>query len=220
MRMKSIRKSSLYFLQLFTAVFLSSCLSLTTLQSGKTLGKDNSEIAITGSSGRYSVISALDDEGDFDYLPLIAFRGQYGVSQKLDLGFRVDLNTFMGPSIKYQFIGNQNSLFSSSIGLETGLNFFAFAFGNFTYYASAPLYLSYHPKDFISINLTPRFINTSEYIFEEHSNTPGAGNRYSIIGSSYGLILGYRHKCAIEVSNFGLEYYKPTQFSIGYILTF
>ncbi len=213
------RKSNLVFLLVLTTTLFSSCLSISTVQSGRTLGKGNSEIALIGSYGRYSQISVIDNDGNFDYLPVFAIRQQYGFSQKLDIALTVDQNTFLSPSIKYQFIGDNKSHFASSIGLETGVNFFTFLFGNFTHYVTVPLYLSYHPKNNISLYLTPRYINTSEYIFNKQSSSPGAGDSFSQLGSSYGIILGSKHKFALEISNFGLDYYKPTQFSIGYIFT-
>lgn len=213
-------KSSLVFFLILTTTLFSSCLSLSTMQSGRTLGKDNSEIVLTGSLGRTSQNSVLVNDSNYDFLPIIAIRKQYGFSQKLDIGLRVDQNTFLGPNIKYQFIGDNKSRFGSSIGLETRFNFFAFLFGNFTYYLTVPLYLSYHPKDNISVYLTPRYLNTSEYIFNKQSSSPGAGDSFTQLGSSYGFIIGNKHKFAVEISNFGLDYYKPTQISIGYIFTF
>jgi hypothetical protein len=203
----------------FTTVLLSGCLSLSTLQSGKTLGKDHFELAVSGSYGKFSKISVLDNEGDFDNKPLISARGQYGVSERVDIGLRLNQNTFVGPTVKWQIMGDKESTFASSVGLDIGFNFFAFAFGNFTYYTSIPLYLSYHPKKNISFYLTPRYLITSEYVFVDQSIDPGKGDTYSLFGGSYGILLGDKHKIAVEASNFGKELYRPTVLTLGYIYT-
>jgi hypothetical protein len=217
--MKFRKKNLTLLVLLFTTVLLTGCLSLSTIQSGKTLGKDNSELAVSGSYGKFSQISVLDNEGDFDNKPLFAVRSQYGVSQRLDLGFRLNQNTFVGPTVKWQIMGDKESTFASSVGLDIGFNFFSFAFGNFTYYATIPLFLSYHPKKNISFYLTPRYLIASEYIFVDQSITPGWGDNYTQLGSSYGIILGDKHKIAVEASSYGKYFYKPSIFTIGYIFT-
>ena len=140
------------------------------MQSGRTLGENNVELGINGSYGKYSETSVIDEKGDSDYKPLIAIRGQYGFSRKLDLGVRIDQTKFLGGLIKYQFVGSNKSSFATSIGLEAGFNLGAFLFGNLTSFLTIPLYLSYHPKSYISIYLTPRYLYTSEYIFASPNN--------------------------------------------------
>jgi hypothetical protein len=218
-RMK-FRKRSLTILGFAcTSLLLSGCLSLSTIQTGKTIGEDNVELALSGSYGRFSQISVLDNEGDFDNQPLISVSGQYGVSDRVDIGLRFNQNTFVGPTVKWQIMGNKESTFAGSIGLDIGFNFFAFVFGNFTYYTTIPLYLSYHPKNSISFYLTPRYLITSEYIFVDQSINPGKGDTYSLFGGSYGIILGDKHKIALEASNFGKKLYRPSMLTLGYIYT-
>ena len=81
--------------------------------------------------------------------------------------------------------------------------------------------LSIHPTNNISIYLTPRFIYTSDVIYASpNSEKHGIRNQYHIFGSSYGLLLGNKHKLILEVSNFDKELYKPSLFTIGYSFTF
>lgn len=200
--------------------FLCGCLSFPTMQSGRTVGKNNLEVGVSGTYGKYSQNSLFDEEGDLDYKPVIGFRWQFGVLERLDIGLNIDQTSFLGPTIKYQYIGNQDSRFASSIGLEAGFNSVAFLFGDFTHYVTVPLYTSFHPTDYFSFYLTPRYIYISEYIFAHPTGGQlGAGDHYNRIGGSYGLQIGNKHKIGLEVSNFGSDFYNPTQFSVGYSYT-
>jgi hypothetical protein len=46
---------------------------------------------------------------------------------------------------------------------------------------------------------------------------PGPGPKLNIFYLSYGFVFGKKHKIAIELSNYAKEFFKPTQFSLGYI---
>ena len=63
-----------FFFLLMMPLLLCSCLSLPTMQSGRTVGKNNLELGLNGSFGEYSQNSLLDEEGEFDYKPVIEFR--------------------------------------------------------------------------------------------------------------------------------------------------
>ena len=128
-----IRKLKIYFYLGITSVLLFSCASLSTMQSGRTLGKDNVEISGNATVGSYSKIPLYPEDKYFDYKPIIGVRGQVGVTEKLDLGVNFDLNSFIGINIKRQFLGTQTSFFASSIGVGTGLNFGAFFLGDIKY---------------------------------------------------------------------------------------
>jgi len=215
------KKIKIYLFFITISQFLLGCLSLPTIQSGKIVGKNNFEIGLNGSYGKYSQNSVLDREGNFDNKPVIGLRGQYGISEKQDIGINIDQNSFIGATFKQQFVGNQTSKFASSIGLGSSFNFGAFLFGNLTYYVTVPLFISVHPKNNFSIYLTPRYVYSSEYVFAHPTGGQlGVGDQQSFIGNSYGLILGNKHKISIELSNYGRFLYKPTQFSLGYCYTF
>jgi hypothetical protein len=216
--MKNLRQLVL----LMIPLFLNGCLSLPTLQTGKTIGKNNFEYAINGSYGKYSQNSILDFEGDFDYKPVVGLRVKYGWSDKFDLGINLDQSTFIGPCFKYQFLGDQNSKSAASIGLEGSFLLGAFVFGNFTNYLTTPLFLSAHPSDYVAIYFTPRFIHTSVYVFasETTDDLLGPGPKLNVYGHSYGIVLGRKYKFALELSNFSRRFFKPTQISLGYIYSF
>ena len=198
----------------------SGCLSLPTLQTGRTVGKNNVDVSLNGSYGKYSQNSVLDFEGEFDYKPVFGIRGNYGITQRIDLGFNLDQTSFVGPSFKYQFLGDQNSLLASSIGVEGGVLFGAFLFGNFTNYLTIPLYTSTHPTEHLAIHFTPRFVYTSEYIFASPTEgSLGLASKLSFFTNTYGFVVGKNNKVALEISSHRGHFFKPSQISIGYILS-
>lgn len=206
-----------FFFLIMIPSLLSGCLSLPTMQSGRTVGKNNLKFSVSGSFGKYSQNSLFDEEGEFDYKPVIGFKGQFGALEKLDIGLNIDHTSFLGPTIKYQYFGDKDSKFASSIGLEAGFNCGIFLFGNFTHYVTVPLYASFHPTEHFSVYLTPRYIYISEYIFAHPTGGQiGTGDHYNRVRGSYGILIGTNNKLALEVSNLGKDFYSPTQFSIGY----
>ena len=191
------------------------------MQTGRTLGKNNFEVVLNGSYGKYSQNSLFDKDADLDNKPVIGINCKFGVCDNFDLGISVEQNSFVGPNMKYQFLGDKESKFASAVGLNVGFNFGAFLFGDLTYYATMPLYLSYHPTKTISVYLAPRYLFTSEYVFA-HPTGGSLGTKESInrIGNSLGLIIGNRNKIGLEVSSFGTDFLLPTQVSLGYIYIF
>ncbi|MFP5470898.1 MAG: hypothetical protein ACLGGV_04825 [Bacteroidia bacterium] len=66
--------------------FLShSCLTITTVQSGKTLGEGNSEIILVSSYGVYSPTTILRDSSEFDYKPSFAVKANMGIKENIEI---------------------------------------------------------------------------------------------------------------------------------------
>jgi hypothetical protein len=192
------------------------------MQTGKTLGQDVYEINVNGSYGKFSEISVLDSAGVLNNKPLVGVNLHYGALDKLNVGISINQALFLAGNLKYQFIGNLESRFASSLGFNAGFNFGAVLFGNFSSYVSVPIYFSYHPSKLISIYLTPRYIATSQYLFSSPNKNTKLGYQRELyrFGGAYGVIIGDRHKVALEVSNFSKDLIHPTQFSVGYLYTF
>jgi len=208
---------------------ISSCVTINSMQSGKTLGNNNAELCLSGTYGNYSPISVFyyEDTVDVNHtinnFPNAGLRVRYGITNKIDLGLNFDLTTDLGLNLKYQFLGTKTSFFCSSIGFDTGINLVPAIAGGFSiYYLSIPLFISIHPKKNVSIYFTPRYFYTSRYFFGYLP--PNYNERFKANISrnlnSYGIIIGETHNIAFEISNFGEKFYLPTQFTIGYIYHF
>jgi len=105
-------------------IFLSSCVSLTGFEEGRSLGEGNSEIIISGNLTR--VPDILDDEVGLDSLdtsisfPNLEFSYKRGFSDKLDVGGRFGSNLAVNAYAKYQLVGDKSSSFALAPGLEIG----------------------------------------------------------------------------------------------------
>jgi hypothetical protein len=211
-------KNNTYIFSLLSAfIFFNSCVSLTTLQSGRTLGKNNAEIGVHYVDGKYSQI--LDN--DEDYIPVIGLKIQLGLSENFDIGFSADYTSMISTHFKYQFLGNKTSLFAVSGGFETGFNFAGFLGGLSINYLTVPLYSSFHPHKYFALYYSPRYIFATGYQFASQSKDPmGLTDRANLFGNSYGLSLGNHHKVLFEIQHFDKVILKPTGFAIGYRFQF
>lgn len=184
-------KTQFNFLVAIAAVctlFLSSCVSMTSMQTARTLGKGNTEAAIGASRVGYEFVTDVDTferksvTGEVDV--------RYGVIDKLDVGIKVSLIGTSGGYAKYQFLGDEESPIAASAGL--GLAFLTiesgegeFASKSRTTDFSIPLFFSYHPNEWLGIYATPR------YTLRNISNSD-SGSSESFTSHWYGVTTGIR----------------------------
>jgi hypothetical protein len=206
---------------ILTLIILNSCANLTSLQDGRTLKKGEIEIAPFVSVGKFKdnlPDGKVQNDDENYYAPLLGLRTRFGIAKNFDGGIVIDMSTNFGLASKYQFIGNIESKFNSSIGLDFGVNTFGILFDRFIYYYSVPLYLSYNPNKIFTVFVTPRFMNNSEYVFREQYSKESTGKKYNInkFKISYGFLFGKKNKIGIEITNNLDKISTPTHLSIGY----
>jgi len=203
----------------FLALIMSGCISITSLQSGRTVGKGNVEVAASATYGNYSKYSI--DWEEYNNLPIAEVGGNFGLNDNLDIGLNINSIFTISSNLKCQFIGNKSSLFASSLGTEAGISFLMIGNSVLYYYYSIPLYLSYHPSENISLFITPRY-------GKSFIESPGSDNypdfqsiKTNHFGFSYGFSFGNKNKIVLELSNFNkTKLYIPTHISLGYVYTF
>ena len=168
------------------SIFLASCASLEGLEEGRTIGEGNSEIGVTIN---YTSIPDLQEANSpiIGYPSLVA-NYKYGIGQKLDISATISSTLYIGFGAKYQFLGDQETKFNMAAGLNVGS-----ALGAINQ-VTVPLYLSYHPSEKISINLSPKY-------FVMFSTIDDASTNSSFLGTNFGFLFGDRHKFGID---FGL----------------
>jgi len=176
-------------------LFQYSCVSLNTHQSGRTLGKDNFSIY-----GNYNYIdvdsSQVYNDLSESRMPVLLEVGMsYGITDKYDMGLKINSSSHATWINKIQIIGNQKSKFASSVGIDLGLSPLAFAGGVFTYSGSIVWINSIHPKDNIAITLSPRYSHFGLFSF-------GAQFNSNITGYSTSLIIGKKHQLSFEIGQF------------------
>jgi len=195
-------------------------IAIPALQTGKTAGKSNLDMGIHVSHGKYSQNSVLDPDGELDYKPVFGMKASYGVTERIDLGISLDQTTFLSLRFKYQFLGDQHSLFAASTGLESGFISAAFFLGNLTYYLSTPLFISVHPTEKLAFYVTPRFTHASNYIYDHPTGGQlGPGPKLNFLGITYGFAYGKKTKIALELSYYDNHILRPSQISLGLIFT-
>lgn len=179
-----MKKTSL--LVIYSIFYLSSCVSLTGLEEGRSLGEGNSEF---GAGIAYTAApDILDDDGEgFDSTigyPTIDFSYKRGITDKLDVGGRLTSSLSAGLFLKYQVVGDQNSKFTMAPGLDIS------TFAGLTYAIQVPLNMSVHPSKDLSINFAPRFI------YQGATGSLSTGVNY--FGGNFGLLYGKRHKFGLD----------------------
>ncbi|WP_395077803.1 hypothetical protein [Flavobacterium sp.] len=210
---------NIFFIPIILA--LNSCANLSSLQDGRTLEKDEIEITPIVSLSKFNDTfntSEYENDNKNYYLPTIGLRAKFGIVKNFDAGIVLDFSTNFGISSKYQFIGNSETKFNSSIGLDLGANIIAIPFDRNLYYYSVPLYLSYNPNNAFSFFIIPRFINNSDFINSSQYTREGFVDKYKKkrFSLTYGILFGKKNKFGIEISNNSNNLFLPTQLSLGY----
>ncbi len=171
---------------------MTSCLSINSLQDGKTLGESNVEIGVNGD---FTGLTDLFFDNNASWLLLEGFV-RAGVSERLDIGIKANYTGFIAMNTKYQIVGNQSSTFASSIGLEMGINLFSFEETN--YYG---LLTSYNSFSLFENNL--HFIFSPKYAFHSKDDLLDNPQR-NILGLSYGILIGDQTRVGIENTHFSV----------------
>lgn len=189
-------------LAIVCSLFLSSCVSMSSMQTARTLGQGNTEMAIGASTVKYEFVSNEDTldaktiTGEIDW--------RYGITDKLDVGVKASIIGTSGAYAKYQFLGDDESAFAGSGGVGLGFLTIESGSGEFktkskTTDVSVPLYFSYHPNDWFSIYTSPRYTLRNIKNTDVDSSDGSTSHWY---GATTGVRLGKRIAPFIEYSIF------------------
>ena len=150
----------LHCLPFLALALLNGCVSMSTMQTGRTAGKGGAEVNLGASVVKLEALVDVDStelngglvEGDF----------RYGITEKLDLGLKISLLGTSGIYGKYQLIGDRTSKFALSAGLGAGyLAIESGADDNKTKSTIVdlyvPIYASVHPTEWLAIYAAPRY---------------------------------------------------------------
>lgn len=210
-------KSILRLIVLF--FLLPSCMPLAGLQTGRSLGKGNGVVTLYLQSGNI-YLPQDDTEKIIPFVPTAGAQFSTGVTNRLDLGAKVDISSFGVFQMKYQILGNQKSQFAASVGAEAGLMLLPLLAGGVFYYASVPVFLSYHPKENLSFHLMPLYSFGQRYVAKNTNGSQGYKYALDQSGFSYGVSIGRKNKLVFEFGNYGTRIYQPTRGAVGYTFFF
>lgn len=181
-----------------SALSLHSCASLTGYQDGRALGEEKTEVGVSLNVSQSPDFFYDDGEEVLDEnfaFPNLELTGRYGVSDKFDVGVKLNTNLNLSITTKYQFLGDRQSKAAMAIGADVG----TFGIISSLWNAQLPLYFSLHPSDKFTWYLSPR------YIFQ--FATGDLSTNISYLGGNTGLLFGRKHKFG-----FDLGYYNLTDF--------
>jgi hypothetical protein len=177
---------------------LLSCVALNSHQTGKTVGRENYSITGNFNFGNFDSEQyfTLEDSGTF-YIAEIG--GLYGIRENFDVGLKVNSSFHFTGVSKFQFLGDKESIFVSSIGFDIGAGPLGLMMGVMSYSSSFSLYNSIHPTDNFALTLSPRYTYLG---FTNFIKEYGFTRRNNIYGYSLGLIIGKKHQFSIELSQY------------------
>jgi hypothetical protein len=206
-------KTNIFFASIFLALLLlNGCASLTGYQDAKAVGKSKVEggLSINISKSPDFISEDIDDSLGVDNgitFPNVELFGRYGVTDKLDIGAKLNSNLNLSITSKYQLLGDKYSKTAVAVGAEFG------TFGLITnlWNIQLPLYLSVHPMDNLSIYLSPKYI----YQFGVGDLT---NESLSYIGGNSGILFGKKNKFGIDFGYYrfgGLDTFSKGIYTIG-----
>jgi hypothetical protein len=215
--------SFIYTLLLLLLLGLASgCATFTGFSTGRTVGKGNGEVR-----GSLSIIETPDlivSETDTLIptlrIPLLEGLVRIGVTERLDIGLKISSVAIIALDGKYQFIGNQESIFAAAVGAEIGLIPLPLLIGVpvTVVYFHVPLYLSIHPTEKIHIYVSPR------YVYQYGTSISKFIGNANYTGFHAGVLFGREFKFGFDFSNYRVhgdggivarDYDKPNLFNLG-----
>ncbi len=203
----STKNFSFYIAIAIIALFISGCASLTGFQDGRAVGEGNGEISASlnlSQSPEFSNddfgIDSSDNSFPNLYFPNLEVGGKYGITDKLDIIFKLSSTFNANAGVKYQLIGDQESQFAFGVGAEVG----TFALFSQLWNVQLPIYASIHPTEKFGVYFSPRYI----YQF----STFGGINGWNYLGGNVGILIGKKHKFGFDIS-----YYKANASNLASI---
>jgi len=183
-------------------LLLNSCSQLSSLQTAKTLEKNDAIIGAAAFGYGIQDENASGGELGSGVVPHFEIFGRYGVVNKVDLGLKLSTSGNALLDGKFQFSGNTESKFAMAAG--GGFEFQGNPSSNekFIYRVHLPIYLSFHPRQDLAIYTTPRYVFQS-VIDDNNSYFIGASGGFSYRFSEdfTGMLEGSYYLPNIENSN-------------------
>lgn len=215
--MNHLFKSAIkYSLVLIAGQFLSSCLSLDSHTTGRTIGKDKIE-------GNVSLNAGQSDMNQYDPLDLDAgflimnADAKFGITDRLDLGAQFTSSGMIAGTAKFQFLGDSSSLIASSATVRAGVAPYNLLQGLVFAGGSGGIAFSVHPTDKFAIYAHPQFYFTH---YEELLLGNPSSEFFTLYGIHAGVQFGSYDKVSLEMSTFGKTdgaFGSTVAFSVAYI---
>ena len=193
----SVIKTQFYGVVLFALLMtFISCTSISGFQTGKVMKKGENQYSTALNATRnysFGWASEKDDLSNLFTYPIVDLSFRRGLSDKLELGFKMNTSFNLILDTKYQFFGDQESTFAISTGLGLGI-FLSATEDSPLLNFHVPLYTSYHPLPYLDLYLAPRYIGQF-----------GTENYNHFIGFNSGFLIGKFPKFGVDFGFFKLK---------------
>lgn len=198
----------------FLLLTMFSCVTVNQIEDGKTVGKDKGEFGVSIHNG--GKVSDLALQDTVFGLPSVELIGKYGLSDRLEIGGKIDASGNIGLSTKFQFLGNQTSIIASSLGVDFGGNVFPYVVvEGIGYYLSLNSNNSIHVHEKVCIFMNPKYLFSGFPQFN-----PKRSENYKSIFYTYGLIIGQKNRFGIGITHGKTMLSKPRHYGFNYSLRF
>jgi hypothetical protein len=200
--MKNLTKTS--FLSVILMMVLTGCATITGFEEGRALGKNNVEILLSASYVQSPTLNSSDQPGNntprHNTYPLAEVNIKMGVTNKLDIGGKLNTNANFSGFFKYQMIGDQTSRFALGSGVELS------TFSGLEYAIQVPVYMTYYFSESLALNVSPRGVYSvgSEKI-DGNKTLLTNDNEYTFLGGNIGILYGKKIKYGIDVGIYNVN---------------
>lgn len=177
---------------LILGIAFSNCVSVSGYQTGRVLAQDDGEFMLAANATKFYEFPFIFDREPENsdttkYYPFGDISFRYGLGSNLDIGFKINSSLATMLDLKYQFIGDQESFFTASIGSGIGGpahptvdqegGMISYQFSIFT---------SVHTVDKIDLYLSPRLIGQN------------SEDKIKYTGFNTGLLYGHEQKFGLD----------------------
>jgi len=183
---------------------LCGCLSYTSYEDGKTLGKGKIEATPALNIHQAPSITFFENDKKLEDIPIITYPTigmsfKKGIGNKTDLYGKVATNLGFNAGIKHNLMGNESTSFALAMGADVGLLIIPGLFqDDYTIpNIQLPIYTSYHTSEKFAAYLTPRYV----YQFRHDKDS----QHYNYFGGNFGILFGKKNKIGIDMGIYNVQ---------------
>ncbi len=206
--------SNILLLSSILLILFSSCASISGFEEGRALGKSKNEIIASANYVQLPNFYTFNEGGDDDTPSHFIFANvdlnyKHGLTDKLDLGVKLNTNLNFSAFVKYQVVGDNISKFALGTGLELSTALF------YIYSVHIPVYMTYYFSESVALNISPRGIyNFGSEFLESQPSYFSTDVTNTFVGGNFGLLLGKKIKYGIDIAYYKVGF-NQNYFSAG-----
>jgi hypothetical protein len=177
---------------------LAGCATMNGFEEGRALGKKNTELTLSASyaelANYLTYTEGSDDVPKRFKMPVVEANVKVGVSDRWDVGGKVNSSLNLALYYRHQMIGDKTSRFALGSGLEISAAFPT------VFTVQIPVHMTYYFSEKLALNVAPRgvYLVGSEKIDGEESFF-STDAETTFLGGNVGLLYGKKVKYGIDL---------------------